>query len=157
MAQNFNKECDVWACGIVIFMLLYGYPPFDGQTDEETYTQIRQGFQSITRPGIGPWFNADIEVSSEAKDLVSQMLAYSVDDRIDIEECLAHPWLLELGLESGSESVQPLNPCLLDRLKKFRSKSDFRTRVCRRVSQVQFHFFLSHVYIIVCQSLSFSL
>jgi calcium-dependent protein kinase len=41
ISGNYNEKCDVWSCGVILYILLCGYPPFNGDTDKQIYNSIR--------------------------------------------------------------------------------------------------------------------
>lgn len=99
---KYNRACDMWSMGVILFILVYGFPPFftaegNGKSKSETYNaiykKIRQGFEPKVKPGYGAWFTKDIPVSNEYKDLVARLLRSNVASRMTAEEALAHPWI----------------------------------------------------------------
>ena len=48
LRQDYNEKCDVWSCGVILFILLTGRPPFNGVTDQEILAKVKQGKYSIT-------------------------------------------------------------------------------------------------------------
>ena len=89
LANDYNAECDVWACGVLMYCLLSGSFPFDGETEEE-----------ITRKILSGKFEFDIDlfnnISDEAKDLIKKCLRYDVGKRISIPEALNHRFFNDL-------------------------------------------------------------
>lgn len=81
---SYNEKCDLWSCGVIIFILLAGYPPFDGHNDEEILEKIKK---------LRPNFDNDVwkTISAEAKDIVSLLLTNS-HERISANEALNHKW-----------------------------------------------------------------
>jgi calcium-dependent protein kinase len=43
LKQNYDKKCDVWSCGVIMFILLSGYPPFGGDSEEEVLRRVAAG------------------------------------------------------------------------------------------------------------------
>ena len=77
------KELDEWACGVLMYYLLVGHPPFDGKTEDEIFDAIME--QEL---------NLDIDelknVSDECKDLISQLLERDITKRITAKKALEH-------------------------------------------------------------------
>ena len=43
LANEYDEKCDVWSLGVIFYIILCGYPPFNGNNDEEIIEQVRQG------------------------------------------------------------------------------------------------------------------
>lgn len=86
LRKNYNNLCDVWSAGVNLYILLCGFPPFGGQTDEQILKKVAIGRYSFPSP---EWDS----VSFEAKDLLSKMLSLDVTRRINAVEALMHTWL----------------------------------------------------------------
>lgn len=101
LVGKYNKACDMWSMGVILFILVYGYPPFfdpSNNTNKKEsykviYRKIRNGFQPKVKEGYGAWFPKDIPVSNEYKDLIARLLRENVASRMTAEEALAHPWI----------------------------------------------------------------
>ena len=83
---NYDEKCDVWSAGVNMYVLLCGYPPFGGSSDEQILKKIAAGRYAFPSP---EW---DF-ISFEAKDLISKMLTFDYRTRISAREALQHPWL----------------------------------------------------------------
>ena len=90
LANNYNVECDVWACGILMYFLLSGSIPFKGKTEEEITSKILSGKFEFDRELFK-------DVSDEAKDLITKCLKYDVSSRISIKEALNHKFFYNLS------------------------------------------------------------
>jgi calcium-dependent protein kinase len=86
LKKNYDEKCDLWSCGVILYILLCGYPPFNGNTDKEIISSVLLGKFAIDEP---EW----AEVSADAKDLVSKLLTYDSNKRISALNALCHPWI----------------------------------------------------------------
>lgn len=96
-AQGYTNKCDIWSLGVIIWMLLSGYPPFHGEDDKEIMTKIKAGepdWSHKTR-----WRG----VPQEATNFVKKLLEKDPLVRPSAEEASQHPWL-ESGLPDESVS-----------------------------------------------------
>lgn len=76
----------MWSIGVILYILLVGYPPFTGKTNEELNTNIKSGVYSKDSK---EWK----QVSPKAKSLVSKLLTVNPLRRISAQEALEHPWM----------------------------------------------------------------
>ena len=83
---TYGKECDLWSCGVILFILLGGYPPFYDDSEPRLFRKIRQGKPDMDDP---VWD----EVSTEAKDLIMKLLVVDPEKRLTVEGVLDHPWM----------------------------------------------------------------
>jgi calcium-dependent protein kinase len=91
---NYDEKCDIWACGVILFILLCGYPPFSGSNDKEVYNIITQVKYDFNQPA---WKN----VSKYAKDLIKNMLTLA-KNRYTAKQVLNSKWL-EIKLKESNE------------------------------------------------------
>eukprot|EP00808_Paulinella_micropora_P021448 g26978.t1 len=91
---NFSMPADIWSLGVVMFVMLFGYAPFQKETAAMTKALIAKGFEPKVKSGFGPWFPEDKPISVAARDLISRMLMKDPVDRLTAREVLAHPWML---------------------------------------------------------------
>ena len=85
LRQRYNKECDLWSVGVILYMFIVGHAPFDGCDDDEITTNIQRG---IYRKNDRRW----IKSSKEVKDLIQKLLTYSPSQRLSAIQALNHPW-----------------------------------------------------------------
>jgi calcium-dependent protein kinase len=115
--RNYSNSCDTWSLGIILFIMLSGYPPFEGYNEEEIADKIVDIDYNFDDPIWG-------SVSDTAKDLISKMLCDEVE-RITPKEALAHEWV------ANSHKFKKLksNKVLVDRLSKFQNSSKLRKTI----------------------------
>ncbi|KAF5913292.1 hypothetical protein HPG69_016908 [Diceros bicornis minor] len=82
----YGKPVDLWACGVILYILLVGYPPFWDEDQHRLYQQIKAGAYDFPSP---EWDT----VTPEAKDLINKMLTINPSKRITAAEALKHPWI----------------------------------------------------------------
>lgn len=85
---KYDEKCDLWSCGVIMFILLSGNPPFEGKDDDEVLRQVVKGKFSLSTP---EWH----EISDEAKDLIRSLLKYNPEERISAAEALKDPWIVK--------------------------------------------------------------
>lgn len=85
---SYDEKCDIWSCGVLMYMMLSGMPPFYGANRKEVMTKIKKGKFS---------FKSKIWslISKEAKDLIEKMLTYDPEKRPSCREVLNHPWFMK--------------------------------------------------------------
>ena len=85
LKKRYNEKCDVWSCGVIMYILLSQRPPFGGRDDYEIMERVKTGKYDLQSPPFD-------KISAYAKDLIKQMLTMDVDARITAEGALNHPW-----------------------------------------------------------------
>ena len=86
LAKKYNEKCDLWSCGVILYILLCGYPPFTGKNNRELFNAIQ--FQEPDFSGE-EWKS----VSNEAINLIKLLLNKDFKKRISAHDALKHPWL----------------------------------------------------------------
>ena len=88
LKNNYNKKCDIWSCGVLMYVLLSGHFPFFGKTQKEIKKKILSGQFTFDEK----YFS---NISDKAKDLISKCLIYNKNKRISIEEVLKHEFFAD--------------------------------------------------------------
>ena len=130
---KYDKRCDMWSLGVIVYIMICGYPPFYGQCwrencgwdqglpcndcQEYLFKRIQRGEFDFPEP---EWEN----VSQECKDLICHLLVKNVRERFTADEVLKHPWV-----HDGAPETRLQTPGNL-----------FRNDSARDVHQIQEHF-----------------
>ncbi|EDV21549.1 uncharacterized protein TRIADDRAFT_50756 [Trichoplax adhaerens] len=85
--EPYGKPVDLWACGVILYILLVGYPPFWDEDQQRLYAQIKAAAYDYPSP---EWDS----ITPEAKDLINILLTVSQNKRITSTEALKHPFIL---------------------------------------------------------------
>jgi len=129
---TYNKKCDIWSLGVIMYILLCGYPPFsghcgsdcgwdEGESCQECQEQLFNNIKE--REVIFPdqhWTS----VSREAKDLIEKLLSKDSTTRLDAVQVLVHPWILNGGNHNNLST-----PRNLQRQTSIEDLEDFASRV----------------------------
>jgi len=125
--EKYDEKCDVWSCGVIMYILLCGYPPFNGDNDNEILNKIKVGkfvFPAEEWSGI----------SEEAKDLINCMLRFNPVDRLSAGDCLKHSWFQE---HTSKKVDSGLSTRCLENMKKFHAE--------RKLQQAALTYIVNHL------------
>ena len=97
LKESYDQKCDVWSCGVIMYILLCGYPPFNGNTNNDIYNAIKNNL---------PYFHGEDwkEIKPEAIDLLQNMLNKNPAKRFSAEKCLNHQWFKLLEKQGGEKA-----------------------------------------------------
>ncbi len=128
LSEKYDEKCDIWSCGVIMYIFLCGYPPFNAETDDEILNKIK----------IGKFNFPDEEwkmVSSEAKDLIENMLKFDANSRYSAAECLNHKWLSSNLPRTNIDKTFSLR--CLQNMKKFHAE--------RKLQQAALTYIVNHL------------
>lgn len=89
-----GKAADVWSCGVILYVLLAGFLPFDEGTMSKLFRRIQRADYELP-----PWFDEG------AKDLITKILVTDVKKRLTMKQIKAHPWF-NIGYENCPPSKE---------------------------------------------------
>merc|ERR1712151_640851 len=116
LAGKYDHMSDLWSCGVIMFVLLCGYPPFFGDTDAEVLSKVRLGNFSFN---ASDWKN----VSDHAKNLIRMLLKMNPRDRYTAEQSLNHVWIKN---KAPKATGAKLAENMVDNLRGFRSQNKLK-------------------------------
>lgn len=108
----YGKEVDIWSIGVILYILLCGFPPFYDDNNKKLFSLIINATYTFPDPY---W----TEVSDVAKDLVNKLLVVDPKKRLTAAEILTHPWMTS---DSGNANLTHLR----DQLKSYNARRRFR-------------------------------
>lgn len=114
----YTEKCDIWSCGVIMYILLSGAPPFGGDDDNEVYRASCRGHLDFSLSEFRG-------VTTEAKKLMKCMCALKVQERFSAEQCVRHPWI-EHPAMAGANTSEPLPMSLFKKLRSFSSVDRFK-------------------------------
>jgi calcium-dependent protein kinase len=131
--QDYNEKCDVWSCGVILYILLIGFPPFNGENDQEIYKEVLKAKVDFR---IHEFRN----ISVYAKNLIKSMLNIDPKMRISTSAALKSEWLLYTNSTDPSDEL-PYNNAALENIKTF----SLKTKMQRAI----YYFIINHL---TCQA-----
>ena len=121
--QCYNEKCDTWSVGVILYMLICGKPPFDGEDD----------FKIIDKIKIGKFDDQNkrlLNSSEEVQDLVHKLLNVNIKKRLSAHEALGHPWFKKFNGKSLYSNISDEEiKVYLQRLRHFQINSKFQQMV----------------------------
>lgn len=127
--EKYDQKCDIWSCGVIMYILLCGYPPFNGDTDNEILAKIKSG--KFTFPDE-EWST----ISNDAKDLIKSMLEFDSKTRPGADQCLTHSWFTSNKLKTNTVDANVTKRALTN-MKKFSAD--------RKLQQASLTYIVNHL------------
>jgi len=116
LTGKYDHMSDLWSCGVIMFVMLCGYPPFFGDTDAEVLSKVRLGNFTFNATD---WKN----ISDDAKGLIRSLLKMNPKDRFTAEQCLNHVWIKDKAPKAKNV---PISSNFVDNLRGFRSQNKLK-------------------------------
>ncbi|XP_028397188.1 calcium/calmodulin-dependent protein kinase type II subunit delta-like isoform X2 [Dendronephthya gigantea] len=127
--EHYGSAVDIWACGVILYILLVGYPPFWDEDQHKLYGQIKAGVYDYPSP---EWDT----VTDEAKALIDKMLTVNPEKRITSSEALKDPWILNRERVASKVHRQGT----IDGLKKFNARRKLKGAILTTmIAKTNFH------------------
>jgi len=116
LAGKYDQLSDMWSVGVIMYVMLCGYPPFFGETDAEVLSKVRLGTFSFN---AADWKN----ISEDAKNLIRMLLKMNHRERYTAEQALNHEWIKNKAPAAKGVSLQSN---FVDNLRGFRSQNKLK-------------------------------
>ena len=120
LQQSYDEKCDVWSIGVILYLLLTGNPPFDGDSDDEIWKKIISEEINYSSSKLK-------SLSKEAKDFLKKLLVKNPDKRLSAAEALEHVWITKYAPHTKVNRV--FSRKIYNNLKNFEEKSQFSAAV----------------------------
>ena len=130
LKERYDEKCDVWSCGVILFILLCGYPPFNGNTNVDIFHAINNQ---------NPIFGGEEweDITQEAKDLIKLMLKKNPNERLSAEMCLRHKWfrmLDDLERNKNTKNFKQIQINAIQHMSQFVKENRFKQAVLQFIS-----------------------
>ncbi|BDA50363.1 Calcium-dependent protein kinase 34 [Coccomyxa sp. Obi] len=123
LKRKYGKEADIWSCGVILYILLSGVPPFWGETEQQIFDAVAKGHIDFA---TDPWPH----ISSEAKAVVRAMLQQDPKKRATADQILRHSWMKE----NGTASDKPLDNVILTRMRGFMNMNKLKKEALKVIA-----------------------
>lgn len=140
---KYTYKCDMWSAGVILYILLCGYPPFHGENDAEILARVKVGRYKFNEHD---WKG----VSNEAKDLVRKLMAFDPHQRLSAEQALNHPWIKHFSSAPNPAADAPFSRTMLDHFRAFQAlcklKKAALTIIAQQMNETQIEL-LTHTFL----------
>lgn len=123
LRRKYSKEADIWSCGVILYILLCGMPPFYGDNEQQIFESV---IKSPLDFSTDPW----PKISEPAKDVVRRMLVRDPRKRATATEVLAHEWVREGGVAPDTA----IEPEVLKRIKGFAAMNKLKKEALKVIA-----------------------
>ena len=95
---NAYPQSDIWSLGVIVYLMLLGKHPFEGDTLEAL-------FNNIKNKELNLYYLVKLDCSEESKDFIIKCLNKDYNKRITTSECLEHPWITKFSFRKNSNLI----------------------------------------------------
>ena len=95
---KYDEKCDIWSAGVILYIIICGYPYFNDEDDDEIFTAIQKGKIAFPSP---EWD----DVSDDVKKLIKKMCC-SPDKRLTADQILTETWVKDNAPNSSKTLLQ---------------------------------------------------
>lgn len=123
LRRSYGKEADIWSCGVILYILLCGYPPFHGDNEKKIFESVMSkplDFQTA------PW----PKITEPAKDCIRRMLQRNPQSRATAQQIMQHEWMRENGVASDAAIEMEV----LTRIRKFSAGNRLRKEAIKVIA-----------------------
>jgi len=124
LGGSYDEKCDIWSCGVIMYILLCGYPPFHGESDKEILAKVKKGVFDFPKEDWG-------KVSQDGKDMIQSMLKKNPADRPSAKAVLELKWMADRNKKEDSKLAHDFGT----RLKSFRGVSKIKKLALTVIAQ----------------------
>lgn len=116
LAGSYTESADMWSLGVIMYIILCGYPPFNGESNPQILDNVRRG--QVSFPSA-EWRN----ISGDAKDLIKSLLNKDYHVRCTAGKALEHIWIAAKAPQAGAVAI---SATFVDNLRSFRSLNQLK-------------------------------
>ena len=118
LKKHYDEKCDIWSCGVIMYILLSGRPPFAGDNDKEIMAKVALGKYDLESSPLD-------KLSKSGKDLIKKLLVMEPSKRISAQEAINHPWFKENNSRELYNRIKDESTIkkLVNNLKKYKRDS----------------------------------
>jgi len=123
---RYTEKCDMWSCGVLLYILLSGMPPFEGDDDAAIVHNSKKCEISFDLPEFS-------KVNSHAKDLILSLCTLNYWKRLSAQDALSNPWVQQPDSVISPESIVS-GDTFMKRLQGFSSVSKFKMKAMQVIA-----------------------